>query len=200
MTVGFVFPMIFTAVAERAAHALPRIEFADKVGSPDAFQFLLNVAPLLRFVPEEELPLCQFLALCLGTAHRLQCIRIVACVPCFGTNGHRGRREVLHLLQLEVQPLGDDSQFCHVFLPASWVAADEVGDNLLAQVLFVVDAVEDSFEFLELRERRLAHQLQHTVAGMLRRHLQPSAHMVANQFTRILAGRLVAFLILALIE
>lgn len=37
------------------------------------------------------------------------------------------------------------------------MAADEVGDELLAQVQFAVQAVEDALEGIELFERGLAH-------------------------------------------
>ena len=47
------------------------------------------------------------------------------------------------------------------------MATDEVGDELLAQPLLAVDAVEGALELLELAERGLAHHLQHAVGGVL---------------------------------
>lgn len=45
-------------------------ELADEVGTTDAAQALLDVAALLRLIPEEILSLRQFLALALGTLYR----------------------------------------------------------------------------------------------------------------------------------
>ena len=73
---------------------------------------------------------------------------------------------------MEVELLGDDGELCHIFLVATWVRRDEVGDDLLPEVLFAVDAVELSLELIELLERGLAHEMEHAVAGMLRGYLQ----------------------------
>lgn len=51
---------------------------------------------------------------------------------------------------MEIKPFGYDSKFCHVFLFTSRVAAYEVGDYLLTEVFFAVDAVEDALELLKL--------------------------------------------------
>ena len=126
------------------------VQLADEVRSAYSLQLLLNVSPFLRLVPEEELSLSQLLALGFGTTHVLQSVWVVACVPCLGANGHRSRCEVLHLFQLEVKSFGNDSQFGHIFFTTARVAADEVRDDLLTQMILVVDAVKDSFEFLEL--------------------------------------------------
>lgn len=61
----------------------------------------------------------------------------------------------------------------------------EVGDDLLVQILFAVDAVKDALKVIELLERRFAHQLQDMVAGVLGSHLQPAADMVQNELTRV---------------
>ena len=59
---------------------------------------------------------------------------------------------------MEVQLFGDDSQLRHILLLAAWVGGDEVGDDLLVQVLLAVDTVEDAFELIELLERGFAHE------------------------------------------
>lgn len=46
-------------------------ELTDEVGTTDAAQALLDVAALLRLIPEEILSLRQFLVLALGTLYRL---------------------------------------------------------------------------------------------------------------------------------
>ena len=56
---------------------------------------------------------------------------------------------------------------------------DEVGDELLIQTVLAIDAVEDALEFLELLERRLPHEFENPVAGVLRRHFQSAADVSA---------------------
>ena len=135
-----------------------RCQFADEVGPADATQALFDVTPFFGLIPEEILTLSQLVFLCLGADDRLKGIRVIACVPCFRGYGHRCRRKVLYLFQLEVEPLGDNGKFCHISLCAARMTADEVGDDLLVEVLFAIDTIEDAFEFVELLERRLAHQ------------------------------------------
>lgn len=73
-------------------------------------------------------------------------------MPCLGAHRHGCRSEVLHLFEMEVEFLGDHSQFRHILGSASGMRADEVGDELLAQSLGTVDAVEDGLEALKLLE------------------------------------------------
>ena len=79
------------------------------------------------------------------------------------------------------------------------VAGDEVGDDLLVEVLLATDAVELSLEVLELLERRLAHEVEHAVAGVLRGHLQPSADVAGDEFAGVFLGSPVGCLILTAI-
>ena len=162
--------------------------------------FVASIVPVLFLIPEEILSLGKFLFLAMRTIHFLQRIGVVARIPCLGGHRHGRWGEVLHLFQVEVQFLGDLRQLCHVLLRAARVAGDEIGDDLLVEMLVLIDAVEDALEVVELLERRLAHQLQHPVAGMLWRHLQSSADMTGNQFMGILSGGLVACLVLAMVK
>ena len=73
-------------------------------------------------------------------------------IPGLGAHCHRRGREVLDLFQLEIHALGEDGQLGHVLLVASRMAADEVGDDLLAQSVLAVDAVEDALEVAEEAE------------------------------------------------
>ena len=148
-----------------------RTQLLDEVWTTNAAQTLLDATTLLGFIPEEILALGQLVALCLGTLDGLKGIRIVARVPRLGRYRHRRGRKVLHLLQLEVELLGLDGQLSHISLRTTRMAGDEVGDNLLVQVLLAIDAVEDALEVVELLERGLAHQVKHAFAGMLRCHL-----------------------------
>ena len=176
------------------------VEFLDQIRPPDTSQALLDSAALLGLVPEEVLPLGELLALVLGREDGLQRVGVVARVPGLGGDGHRRRRKVLHLLQMEVELPGDDGELGHVGLLTAGVRGDEVGDDLLPQVLLGVDAVEDALEVVELLERRFAHQPQHAVAGVLGRHLQPSADVMADQLAGVLLCGAVGGLVLAAVQ
>ena len=110
-----------------------------------------------------------------------------ACVPCFGGNRHGGGGEILHLLKLEVEVFGENSQLCHVFGGAAGVRTDEVGDDLLAQFLAAVDVVEDTLEVVEELEGRFSHEIEHPVGCVFWGNFQPSAYMLGNQFFCVLA-------------
>ncbi len=60
---------------------------------------------------------------------------------------------------MESQLAGDIGQLGHVLLTAPWMAADEVRDDLLVEVLIATNAVELSLELIELLERGLTHEL-----------------------------------------
>ena len=124
----------------------------DEIRATNTAQALLDATTLFGLVPEEILALCQLVALSLCTLYGFQRIRIVARVPRLCGYCHGRRREVLHLFQLEVQLLGLDSQLSHVSLRTAWMAGDEVGDNLLVEMLLAIDAVEDALEVVELLE------------------------------------------------
>ena len=169
----------------RSESAFLLIQLVYQVASSHALQFADDVAAFFGFVPEEEHALSQFLFLCLGREDRFQCVGVESRVPGFCGYGHRGRGEVLNLFQVEVQVLGDDRQFGHVFFRTSRMAADEVGDKLLAEIQFLIQLVEDALEAVELLERRFPHQVQYPVTGMFGSYFQPSAHVAGNQFARV---------------
>ena len=64
------------------------VQLVNQIFSSYPSQFIDNISPFFGFVPEEELTLCQFLALGLGTEYGFQCIGVETSVPCFGSNGH----------------------------------------------------------------------------------------------------------------
>ena len=175
-------------------------QLVDELGFANTSQTLFNAPTFFRLIPEEVLALGQFLLLALGTLDGFKCIRIVARIPRLSGNGHGRWSEVLNLFELEVEMLGDDSQLGHISLRTPWMAGDEIGDDLLVEMLLAIDAVEDALEFVELLERGLAHQVQHAIAGVFRGHLQTSADMLRNQFAGIVHSRFVRLLVLALIE
>ena len=133
-------------------------EFVGQVCPPDAAEFGFDFRPFFRFIPEKEHPLCQFLLRRVCAVYGFQCVRMNARGPGFGADGHGSRREVLHLLQMEVQRVCHYGQFGHVFFRAARVATDEIGDDLLVQPGLAVDAFEYVFERFKLVERRFAHQ------------------------------------------
>lgn len=86
------------------------------------------------------------------TVYLLHGIGVVASIPCLCGYRHGSRCEVLYLFQVEVQFLGDLRQLCHVLLRTPRMAGDEVGDNLLVEMLLLIDAVKDTLEVVELLE------------------------------------------------
>ena len=172
----------------------------DEVRAADASQFALDVAPLFGLIPEEELALGEFLALCLGAEDGLEGIRVEACVPGLCGHSHGRGREVLHLLEVEVEALGDDGELGHIGLFASRVGTDEIGDDLLAEVLFAVDAVEDALELFEELERGFAHVHEDAVGGVLGCHFQSAADVLADELAGVGPGGLVDLLVGAAVE
>ena len=152
------------------------------------------------FIPEEIVALSQFLVLTMGRINGFESIGVVACIEHFGGYRHGRRREVLYLFKFVTHLARQTGQFCHITLMATWVAGDEVGDDLLVESLLAIDAVEDTLELVELLERRLAHQSEHMVGSMLWSHLQTSADMILDEFTGVLHSGLVGLFVLAAIQ
>ena len=172
----------------------------DEVGMSDASQALFDVSALLGFIPEEVLPLCKLFAGSLCAVYGLQRIGIIARIPGFGGHRHRGGGEVLHLFKLEVELLGDYGEFSHVYFVATGVTGNEIGDNLLAEMCFLVDAVEHVLELVKLLKRWFAHQTKHLLACVLGCNLQTAADMSEDEFTGVLACRNVCRFVLASVE
>ena len=78
------------------------------------------------------------------------------------------------------------------------MAAYEVRNELLVEMLLAVYAVEYGLELVEQLERRLAHEVEHLVTCVLGGNLQSSADMLGDEFARVLHGSLAALLIVAL--
>ena len=103
-------------------------------------------------IPEEVLPLRLFLFRSLGSINRLQGIGMIAGIENLRRQRHGSRGKVLNLFQFIPHLAGQGSQFRHIGFVTPWVAADEVGDELLAYAFFAVYTVEDTFKVVELRE------------------------------------------------
>lgn len=142
---------------------------------------------LCGVIPEKELALGLFLALGTGGIDRLHGVRVDTGIEYLGAQGHGGGREVLYLLQFEVQLLGYYGKLCHILLGAAWVTAYEIRDKLLPQSAIAVNPVKCFLELPELRERRLAHKLQNGVGRMLRGYLEASAHVACDELFGVLA-------------
>ena len=102
----------------------------DKVEASHLAEQALDVLTFGWLVPEEELALSKLFFLCLGREDGLERVGVKAGVPGFCGDCHGGRREVLHLLQLEVEVFGLCCKFCHILCSAAGVRTDEVGDDL----------------------------------------------------------------------
>ena len=159
-----------------------------------------KVLALRGLVPEEELALSKLFLLCFGREDGLERVGVKAGVPGFCGDCHGGRREVLHLLQLEVEVFGLCCQFCHILSCATRVRADEVGDDLLAQVFAAIDVVEDALEVVEELEGRLAHEVEHTVGCVFGSYLQATAHVARDEFFGIFSVDAVDVLIARVVE
>ena len=109
-----------------------------------------------------------------------------SCVPGLGGDGHGGGGEVLHLFELEVEVFGQCSEFCHVFSCTAWVRTDEVGDDLLTQVLTTVEFIKDALKVVEEFERGFAHEVEHTVGGVFWRHFQTATDVFGDEFLCVL--------------
>ena len=134
-------------------------QLVDELGFANTSQTLFDTPTFFRLIPEEVLALGQFLLLTLGTLDGFKGIGVVARIPRLSGYRHGGWGKVLNLFELEVKMLGDDSQLGHIGLRASWVAGNEIGDDLLVEMLLAIDTVKDALELVELLERGLTHQV-----------------------------------------
>ena len=122
------------------------------------------------------------------------------CVPRLGGDGHGRGGEILHLLQLEIQGLGLDGQFGHVFFATTGVRGDEVGDDLLAQTCLAIDLVENGFEFVEQTEWWFAHDAKHCIRSMFGRYFQATTDVACDEFAGVFSGSFVDAFILTFVQ
>ena len=115
----------------RKADFLTSEEFTEEVFPAYLKEAVGDLPAKLGLIPKEELPLRQFLLLGACRVDLLKGIGMIAGVVNLRGKGHGRGGEVLHLLEMKMQILGLDSQLRHIFFPASGVAGDEVGDELL---------------------------------------------------------------------
>ena len=93
--------------------------------------------------------------------------------------GHRRRREILHLLQMEIKRLCLGGEFGHCFLGAAGVRRYEVGNKLLSHSRLCVYSVEKCLELLEKAERRLAHHRQNGIRRVFGGYFEAPRNVIA---------------------
>ena len=163
-------------------------------------QLLYDALLFFGFVPKEEHVLLFLFGRRDGRENLFECVGVNATDPGFGAYGHGSRREVLHLLKLKVEIFGLCSKIGHVFGFAAGVRGDEVGDELLAQSGFSVDAVEKFFELIEEIERGFAHEVEHTIACVFGSHFQSSRNVMEDELTGVVHCGLLEGRIFLLVE
>ena len=67
------------------------------------------------------------------------------------------------------------------------MGTDEVGNDLLTKILAAIDVVENALEVVEELERRLAHEVEHTVGRVFGCYFQTAADVFGDEFFGILA-------------
>ena len=125
---------------------------SNQIGPAYAFQFLDYLMAAVGIVPEEELALGLLFAVGPGREDGLHCVGVDSGVEDFRAKGHGRGRKVLNLLQVEIQPFGDYRQQGHVLFSAGWMAAYEIGNELLVKAVLPVYPVKRLLELLELCE------------------------------------------------
>ena len=123
MSAGLTKPRSFALLFEE--------QFLSQISAAHTLQSLLDRLAAFGLIPEEELALRQLLLFGVSRIDLLQGVRMIPRIVDLRGERHGGRREVLHLFQLEMQLLGDSGQFGHVDLSAAGMAGDEVGNQLL---------------------------------------------------------------------
>lgn len=146
---AFVAAAVSVPLERTESRQLSREELLYKVGTFHALQLAHNLVSEFGLVPEEELTLRQFLVFVVRGKHGFQGVGVYARVVHLGRQRHRGGREVLHLLKLEVQPVRLACQFGHVLGFATGVARYKVRYKLLFQSVFVVYPVKYLLEFVK---------------------------------------------------
>lgn len=103
-------------------------------------------------MPKEKAALKRFLLVCACRTDLLERVRMIARVIDLCGDGHRGGRKVLDLFELEAESFGFSGKVGHILKPASGVAGDEIGDELLVDLFALADSVELGFELVEKLE------------------------------------------------
>ena len=157
-----------------------------QVLTADASKLGYESLALGRVVPEKELALSLFLAVCPCGIDRLHGVGIDAGVEYLRAQSHWSGRKVLYLLQLEVEAFGYYGQHRHILFGASGMAAYEIGYELLSETAFLVYFIKCLLELLKMCERWFAHQFQNGIRCVFGGYLETAAYMSAYQFTGVI--------------
>ena len=166
--------------------SLPGEKLRDEMGEVMAAEAGDDVALLVGLVEEEQAALVGLVGGGGGHIDGLHGRGVDAGVVHLGRERHGRGGEVLNLLQPVAHLLHVDSQLRHVLQAATGVAADKVRDELVAQARLFAYLGKPTLGLAKELEARLAHQRQHMVGGMLRRHLETAGGVVQNHLFKIL--------------
>lgn len=132
----------------------------------------------LFLVVEEHEILRLLLVGATGDVDGLHGIGVDAGVVHLGAEGHGRGREVLNLFETVAEAFHLDGEVGHVAELASGVGTNKVRDKLVAETCLTADSVELRLGLEEEVERGLAHELEHSVAGVLRSHFETTTDMM----------------------
>ena len=153
-------------------------EFGNELGTSVAPKASLDVAPQFGTVEEEEPTLVGLVAGRGGHVDGLHRGGVDTGVVHLGRESHGRGGEVLYLLQPVAHLFHLHGQISHVIQTTTWMAAYEIGYQLVAQARLLANLIKTALGFLEQFERWLAHKRQHMVRGMLRCHLKAPGGVV----------------------
>ena len=157
--------------------------------------YLLTV---LRFIPEEELLLCQFLTFVCVQWKLSKCIRMIAGIIHFRGERHGCWREVLNLFEMEMQPLWwlRPGAISSSVQPDGWKWNREWAAD---SACIFIDAVKQLLK-VSNSKRRLTHHFEYFILGMLGSHFQTSWNVMCNQFFGIVWCSFAQIFILVMIK
>ena len=95
---------------------------------------------------------------------------------------HRRRQEGLHLIKAKAVALEPQRKIEHVGKRRPRMGGDEVGDEVLLLASLTREFLEQRFELLVARYRRLHHVRQRAGFGVFRRDFEVAADVMGDQF------------------
>lgn len=95
------------------------IQASQQIRASKPPQGIVNRFAGFGFIPEEKLTLRQFLGLCARRIHLFHGVGMITGVIDFSGKSHGRRREVLYLLQMEIELPRLCSKLSHIFFMAS---------------------------------------------------------------------------------
>lgn len=139
----------------------------------------------LFLVVEEHEVLRLFLFGAASYVDGLHGVGVDAGIVHLGAEGHGRGGEILYLLKTVAEPLHLDGKVRHVAELAAGMGADEVWDKLVAEACLTADGVELCLSLEEEVEGGLAHEGEHTVAGVFGCYLETTADVVEHHMAEV---------------